>query len=226
MEKFTSLSYRLAFLGISIFFLSMALAGAGYALTRPVQLHEAIICALASPRDNPHWYPVAGIGTLLCGVMLFPLALVLYGQLKFVQHTVALAGLAVFAMGVSGGVTLCISAPFIKFHHTIHAAIAYSTFAALAGGISLWMALTASGWWHLHPGLARALAVGASGNALITASLCFLWFHRNFFTDAPWYRTVAAWEWTLTAYNASCLLALVLSVRSLQRHRGRNIARA
>lgn len=219
MHKLSSLSYRLAALGISIFFLSMALAGAGFALTRPVKLHEAIICSLTSPRDNPHWYPVAGIGTLLCGLLLLPLGLVLYGQLRHVQHAVAAAGLAVFGVGVGGGVTLCISAPFIKFHHTMHAAIAFSTFAALAAGISLWMALTAFGCRRLYPLRARVLALGAAGNAFIATALLVLWFHRGFFTDAPWYRTVAAWEWTLTAYNAACLLALVLSVRTLEQSR-------
>lgn len=217
MDKYSSLAYRLAVLGISVFFLSMTFAGAGYALTRPMRFHEAIICSLASPQDNPHWYRVAGIGALLSGLMMLPVAIVLYLLLRRVQHGVAVAGLAIFSCGVIGGVALCFSTSFFNHHHRIHSALAFATYTALAAGISLWMILSASHCRRLHSGRAMALALGGLGNAAIVITLFYLWFHKSFFSYTPWYHAIATWEWGLTGYNALCLMALILSARLLER---------
>jgi len=156
-----------------VFLAGLIISGTIFYRGKPFDVEAAVISDLESPDENPHGYGAAAAGTAVAGVLLVPAAIMFYQRLRKDGPALALAGAALFAMGLGAAIAIGVLAPFTRGYSPLHIQLAFATFIGICGGASAWLFAARA---------ARVLVVFQSAVFLF---LGYLYFTPDFFQQRP-----------------------------------------
>ncbi|HLK68149.1 MAG TPA: hypothetical protein VKU19_32170 [Bryobacteraceae bacterium] len=176
-----------------VFLTGFLISGAIFYRSRPFDVKAAILSDLQSPDDNPHGYGAAAAGTAISAILLTPAVAWFYGRLRQGHPKLALAGAAMFAMGLAAAVGIGILAPFTHGYTPLHIELASAAFIGISAGT----------WIHLLAArAARGILIFQLGALIVLVFLCY---GPVEFDNSRLFTSLAFWEWVLCA---NCGLAL------------------
>lgn len=188
-----------------VFLAGLIISGTIFYRGKPFDVEAAVISDLESPDENPHGYGAAAAGTAVAGVLLVPAAIMFYQRLRKDGPALALAGAALFAMGLGAAIAIGVLAPFTRGYSPLHIQLAFATFIGICGGASAWLFAARA---------ARVLVVFQSAVFLF---LGYLYFTPDFFSNDRLLTSLGFWEWMLCADCAVALWFLAGAVASLEK---------
>ena len=207
----------LSFLG------GMLIAAVPYYAGRAIDLRRAVLSSLASHEDNPHGYLAADAGLAICAILLIPVALWFFRELRGVHRGLAAAGALLFGAGLMAAIAIGVTGPFEHGYSALHIDLAYATFIFMTAGMLVLLSLAV--WFELRAGRGRVLLVAE----ILLAGMLVLLFYMlagesspggNFFNDRSWFRSLALSEWALCGVNVGYLLLLANAVAAVGEREG------
>jgi hypothetical protein len=191
-----------------VFLAGMVVSGVIFYSGRGFDAKDAVLSDLQSPDENPHGYGASAAGTAVSAILLAPAVAVFYRQLRPRCGGFALAGMVMFAIGLSSAVAVGILAPFTHGYTPLHVQLASAAFVGVSAGT----------WLHLFAaGAARALLVVQFAILLL---LIFLCYGPVNFDNGRVLTSLAFWEWVLCLDCAAALWMLAGGIE-VGRPRGR-----
>jgi len=174
---------------------------------KPFDVKAAIISDLESPDDNPYGYGAAAAGTAASATLLAPAVIVFLRHLRTDRPTLALAGAAVFAVGLGAAIGIGILAPYTRGYTPVHVQLAYAAFIGICGGT----------WLHLLAARAASALITIQGGVLLF--LVYLYVGPEFFNNDRLLTSLAFWEWVLCIDCGAALWALAKVVAARDNRR-------
>jgi hypothetical protein len=168
-----------------VFFAGLMASGAIFFRGKPFDAKSAIISDLASPDDNPRGYGPSAAGTAIAGILLAPAAMMFHQRLRKGWPKLALAGAAMFALGLGAAAAIGIFAPFTHGYTPMHIQLAYAAFIGICGGVLL------------HLIAARAAKGLIALQCAVLLVLVYLYVGPELFTNDRLLTSLAFWEWVL-----------------------------
>lgn len=175
------------------FFSCMTVSAAIFYRGRPVDLKAAIISDLESPDDNPRGYGISSAGTAIAAILFAPAVIVFYKRLRSKRPKLAVAGVILFAIGLSAALAIGVLAPFTHGYTTLHIHLASAALIGICAGTLLHLIAARASW--------RLVAF----QVFVMLLLIFLCYGRVEFDNNHLLTGLAFWEWVLCA---DCVVGL------------------
>jgi hypothetical protein len=157
---------------------------------------------LLSRIDNPRGYLISAIATVVCGLLLLPVATLFQRTCRSLHCRWAVMGAWVYRGGLAAAIATGISTPFQQPYVPIHIYLAFAAFMALVAGLTICLAATAC---FLTSARLR-LAVLAALHAAALSFLTFVFLTPRYFDGRRWFLAVC--EWGLSVLIAVGTMAL------------------
>jgi hypothetical protein len=171
------------------FLISVLVVSAG----RSPTLEDGIMSDLLSPIDNPRGYLISAVATVLCGLLLLPVAIVFQRSCGLHPSRWATLGAWIYRVGLIATIATGVTTPFQQSYVPIHVYLAFLAFMSLAAGLAICHAVAAllitSG--RLRHATLATLQLGAF------LYLTYLFFSPGYFNERRWF--LAACEWVVSA---------------------------
>jgi H+/Cl- antiporter ClcA len=132
-------SRRLLLASYFVFFAGLLLSGSIFYRGKPFDPKLAIISDLESPYENPQGYGWSAAATAICGALLTPAAMRFYRLLRKDHAKLAMAGAAMFSIGLGAAIAIGILAPTTRGYTPIHIQLAFAAFGGICCGTILYL---------------------------------------------------------------------------------------
>ena len=169
---------------------------------------------LLSRIDNPRGYLISAVATVLCGLLLLPVATVFQRGCGLLHSRWAALGAWIYRVGLIAMIATGVSTPFQQSYVPIHVYLAFLAFMSLVTGLAICHAATAL---LITSGRLRhaTLAILQMGAFLY---LTYLFFSPGYFDERRWF--LAACEWVVSALIVTGTVSLVADFAGWQLSRG------